>query len=241
MNNNSTAGSKILLVEDEESLATGLKYNLTEEGYAVTWVKDGRQAISASETDVYDLMILDVMLPHLDGFEVASRIRIDNPKIPILMLTARTRVEDKIKGLESGADDYLTKPFNLEELLLRLKGMLRRKMWYQNATIDKPVYTFGHNEINFDNLNCRTEHAEIRLTPREAMVMQYLIINKGKIVSRKDLLENVWGISSAIETRTVDNFIVRLRKYFEHNPSEPKYIQSIRSAGYLFDDGSAQK
>ena len=150
------------------------------------------------------------------------------------MLTARTRVEDKIEGLESGADDYITKPFNLEELLLRLRGMLKRKAWYQEAASEHPLYTFGKNEINFENLQCKNDHEEFRLTPREAMVLKYLVDHKGKIVSRKELLEDVWGISSEIETRTVDNFIVRLRKYFEKDPANPTYIKSIRSAGYQF-------
>ncbi len=226
---------KILLVEDEESLAVGLEYNLREEGYTVHWVQDGKQAIEAVQNEVFDLIILDVMLPHFDGFEVARQVRINNPQMPILMLTARTRVEDKIKGLESGADDYITKPFNLEELLLRLKGMLKRKAWYREATVDLPLYIFGKNEINFENLQCKGEHEELRLTPREAMVLKYLVDHKGKIVSRKVLLENVWGISSDIETRTVDNFIARLRKYFEKDPANPKYIKSIRSVGYQFD------
>ena len=235
MNNNTLKGSKILLVEDEESLAVGLKFNLTEEGYVVHWVTDGKQAVEIVHSEKFDLIILDIMLPYMDGFEVAGQIRLNHPKIPILMLTARTRVEDKIKGLESGADDYITKPFNLEELLLRLKGMLKRKMWYQEATTEEPLYTFGANEINFENLSCKTEREEFRLTPREAMVLKYLVDHKGKIVSRNELLENVWGISSEIETRTVDNFIVRLRKYFESDPAKPQYIQSIRSAGYLFN------
>ena len=235
MNKNTLKGSKILLVEDEESLAVGLKYNLAEEGYDVHWVTDGKQALETVHSEKFDLIILDIMLPYMDGIEVAGQIRLNHPRIPILMLTARTRVEDKIKGLESGADDYITKPFNLEELLLRLKGMLKRKMWYQDATTEEPLYTFGTNEINFENLSCKTEKEEFRLTPREAMVLKYLVDHKGKIVSRSELLENVWGISSAIETRTVDNFIVRLRKYFESDPSKPQYIQSIRSAGYLFN------
>jgi two-component system alkaline phosphatase synthesis response regulator PhoP len=234
MNKKSQNKSKILLIEDEESLAVGLRYNLSEEGYDVEWVTDGNQALEAVREKEYDLLILDVMLPYLDGFEVSKNIRLKYPKIPILMLTARTRVEDKIEGLESGADDYITKPFNLEELLLRLKGMLKRKAWYQEVISEQPLYTFGKNEINFENLQCKNEHEEFRLTPREAMVLKYLVDHKGKIVSRKELLENVWGISSEIETRTVDNFIVRLRKYFEKDAANPKYIKSIRSAGYQF-------
>ena len=138
-------------------------------------------------------------------------------------------------GLESGADDYITKPFHLKELLLRIKGMLKRKEWYKNITGQRPVYKFGENEINFANFQCRAEDREFQLTQREAMVMKYLIDNKGEIVSRNDLLENVWNLSSDIETRTVDNFIVRLRKYFEINPAQPVYIKSVRSVGYVFN------
>jgi len=230
-------GSKILLVEDEETLAIGLKYNLTEEGYAVVLAKDGREALKYFESQSFDLVILDIMLPYYDGFEVARRIREKFPQMPILMLTARTGVKDRVRGLEIGADDYLTKPFHLEELLVRVKGMLKRKMWYRELTSVQPVYCFGDNEINFENLSCRRGKHEFRLTPREAVVLRYLINHKGKIVSRKELLEKVWNISSEVETRTIDNFIMRLRKYFEPNPAKPVYIKSVRSAGYIFSDG----
>jgi two-component system, OmpR family, alkaline phosphatase synthesis response regulator PhoP len=230
-------GSKILLVEDEESLALGLEFNLEKEGYAVTRAGDGRAALNSFESKPFDLIILDIMLPHVDGFEVARRIRLVSPQMPILMLTARTRVQDRIKGLEAGADDYLTKPFHLNELLLRVKGMLKRKTWYQSATDQNPVYRFGENEIRFNDLTAQSGSQHIQLTPREAMVMKYLIEHKGKVVSRKELLENVWQIPSDVETRTVDAFIARLRKYFEPNTAQPVYIKSIRSAGYLFVEG----
>jgi two-component system alkaline phosphatase synthesis response regulator PhoP len=229
-------GNKILLVEDEESLAIGLKFNLTEEGYTVDWVIDGRQAVERYFSTDYDLVILDIMLPYLDGYQVAEQIRGKDPQIPILILTARTGALDRIKGLEIGADDYLTKPFHLMELLLRVKGMLKRKTWYQKATNEKPIYKFGDNQINFENLACRSGKSTFQLTAREAMVMRYLIENKGKIISRDELLEKVWSISSEIETRTVDNFILRLRKYFEPDPANPTLIKSIRGAGYIFDD-----
>jgi DNA-binding response OmpR family regulator len=161
------------------------------------------------------------------------------PQMPILMLTARTRIEDKIKGLALGVDDYMTKPFNLEELLLRLKGMLKRKHWYQNASDSEPIFKFADFEINFEDLTCQTSSHKLQLTHREAMVLKYLIDNKGKVISREELLENVWGISSSVETRTVDNFISRLRKYFETDPANPIYIKSIRSAGYIFNDQSS--
>lgn len=229
-------GSKILLVEDEKSLAIGLEFNLSEEGYLVTWAKHGKQALEIFSSQAFDLIILDIMLPYYDGFEVARKIREISPQIPILMLTARAGIKDRIKGLEVGGDDYLTKPFHLQELLLRVKGMLKRKMWYKSTTNNQPIYHFGDNEINFENLSCRSGEQKFQLTPLEAMVLKYLIDQKGKIISRKELLKKVWNINSEIETRTVDNFIVRLRKYFEPNPAKPIYFRSIRSAGYMFSD-----
>lgn len=227
---------KILLVEDEESLAVGLQFNLEEENYDVDHARDGREALEFYKRDKYDLIILDVMLPYVNGFEVAEQIRKTNPQLPILMLTARTRKEDKIHGLELGADDYMTKPFHLDELLLRVKGMLRRKEWYVQAVNNSPTFKFGSNNINFETLVCNCGDKEIRLTPHEAMAMQFLIERKGKPVSRKELLEKVWNITSDVETRTVDNFIVRLRKYFEEDPSNPNYIKSVRGIGYMFED-----
>ena len=238
MKDNILKGMKILLVEDEETLAVGLDYNLKEEGYVVNWAKDGRQAIEFFEADEFDLIILDIMLPYLDGFEVAQKIRNVSPQMPILMLTARTGAVDKIKGLELGADDYITKPFHLQELLLRIKGMLRRKMWYKEVTTTSPVYKFGNNMVNFETLSANNGNDEINLTQQEAMVLKYLVVNKGKIVSRKELLEKVWHTNPDIETRTVDNFIVRLRKYFEPNPAEPVYFKSVRGAGYMFKEES---
>lgn len=235
MNHNTFKPSKILLVEDEESLAVGLEFNLSEEGYEVVIAEDGRKALKYLQSQEFDLIILDIMLPYHDGFEIARRIREKSPQLPILILTARTGVIDRLQGLELGADDYLTKPFHLQELLLRVKGMLKRKMWYK-VSMDQALYQFDDNEINFENLTCRAGKREFHLTPCEAMVMKYLIENKGKVISRKELLANVWHINSDIETRTVDNFIVRLRKYFEPNPAKPIYIKSVRGVGYMFSD-----
>ncbi len=228
--------SNILLVEDEENLAHGLEYNLTEEGYKVTLAKDGREAIKYFDENEFDLIVLDIMLPYHNGFEIAKHIRDIHPQMPILMLTARTQVEDKVKGLEIGADDYLTKPFHLKELLLRIKGMLKRKKWYQKVVIENPVYKFGTNEINFENLKCKNSKSSFQLTSYEAMIIRYLIDNKDRVVTRKELLENVWNMNPEVETRTVDNFIVRLRKHFEDDPSNPKFIVSVRSAGYMFNE-----
>ena len=236
MPENNYAGGRILLVEDEDSLAIGLEYNLSEEGYSVLIAADGKQALNHIDSKQFDLVILDIMLPYLDGFQVAQKIREQFPQMPILMLTARTAAKDRIRGLELGADDYLTKPFHLQELLLRIRGMLKRKRWYQSATTASPLYQFGENEVNFENLTCRAGKKDMKLTAREAMFMRYLIDNRGRVISRKEILENVWNIDSEIETRTIDNFIVRLRKFFEPNPSQPLYIKSIRGIGYMFED-----
>ena len=226
----------ILIVEDEESLAIGLEFNLHQEGYETTRAADGKQALNLIQKTIFDLIILDVMLPFFDGFEIAERVRIQHPQMPILMLTARTSAKDRIKGLESGADDYLPKPFHLQELLLRVKGMLKRKQWYQDISIEEPTIQFGDNEINFENLQARHGKKTFTLTAHEAMIMKYLIHHQNKAVSRKDLLENVWNMNAEVETRTIDNFIMRLRKHFEPNPSKPIYIASVRSVGYIFNN-----
>ncbi len=225
---------KILLVEDEESLAIGLEYNLSEEGYKVVRAADGKKALELFRRQQFELIILDIMLPYVSGFEVAAVIREKSPQIPILILTARAGVQDRVHGLEIGADDYLTKPFHLDELLARIKGMLKRKRWYQKLTDLQPEYHFGENVVNFTNLKCRSEKQEFQLTAREAMLLRYLIEHEDKIISREELLKNVWNLSPEVETRTVDNFVMRLRKYFEPNPGKPVYIRSKRSAGYMF-------
>lgn len=227
-------GSRILLVEDEESLAIGLEYNLVEEGYVVVRAADGRQALAEFARQSFDLAILDVMLPFIDGFEVARRIRQTAAQLPILMLTARKTIKDRLEGLQTGADDYMTKPFHIEELLLRVKGMLRRKTWYGEDALVGQLYRFGHNEINFDSLVCNSGGATIQITPHEAMVLRYLIAHRDNVVTRKELLEKVWLMHGEMETRTIDNFIMRLRKYFETDPARPVFIISIRGAGYMF-------
>jgi len=236
MENANFSGNKILLVEDEETLAIGLEFNLQAEGYAVVRAADGREGLDFFEQQHFDLIILDIMLPFYDGFTIARKIREKSPQMPILMLTARSAPADRVQGLEVGADDYLTKPFHLPELLLRVKGMFRRKQWYAETTHQQPVYRFGENQINFADLTALVGKRSFQLTAHEAMLLKYFIERKDEIISRRELLENVWQISSEVETRTVDNFIVRLRKYFEPNPAKPIHFISVRSAGYLFSE-----
>ena len=226
----------ILLVEDEETLARGLEFNLSSEGYSVTLASDGKEALELVQSKAYDLVVLDIMLPYVDGFDIARHIRTNDEQVPILFLTARGGIKDRLKGLGLGADDYMTKPFHLEELLLKIKGMLLRKSWYRESSEIKPVYRFGNNEINFESLICKNKEQDFQLTLHEAMLLKYLIEHKGIIVSRKELLDNVWNISTEVETRTVDNFIVRLRKYIEADADNPVYIKSVRGVGYIFDD-----
>ena len=233
-----TGKSRILLVEDEETLAIGLEYNLKAEGYFVEVAKDGREAVNFFEKGEFDLIVLDLMLPYLSGFEVAKKVRESSPQIPILILTAKTGVKDKVKGFELGADDYMTKPFNLQELLLRIRRMLERKSWYKTVTDSSPACVFGDNAVNFSNLSYTTSKGEFKLTYMEAMLLKYLVEREGQVVGREELLENVWQMNPDIETRTVDNFIARLRKYFETNVSSPQFIKSVRGAGYIFDRGS---
>ena len=230
----------ILVVEDEDSLAQGLVFNLQEEGYTVTRAADGLQALQLFDEREFDLVILDIMLPYHDGFEIAETVREKQPQLPILMLTARTSTGDRIHGLETGADDYMTKPFHLKELLLRVKGMLKRKEWYKDLSVSQPVIRFGDNEVDFSNLTAVAGENSIQLTQHEAMVLRYLVEHEGKVVSRSELLKKVWHTNPDIETRTVDIFIMRLRKYFEPIPSKPVFFKSIRSAGYMFQQKEKQ-
>ncbi len=229
------ANNRILLVEDESSLAIGLEFNLKEEGYDVKWVDDGQKAVDAFEAGEFDLIILDIMLPYLDGFQVAEKIRVKNEQLPILMLTAKDKIKDRLQGLETGADDYLTKPFHLEELLLRVKRMLERKSWYSEKTEDIPLYSFGNNTINFNDFKCTSGSREYPLTHQEVMLLKFMIENEGKLLSRKEILEKVWHISSKTETRTIDNFIVRFRKYFNSDGKKHEYFKTIRGVGYIFN------
>ena len=235
MDNN---GKKIVVVEDEAHLAKGLQFNLEREGYRVTLVDNGQSALDLLGKEEFDLMILDIMLPKVSGLEVARRIRKTNMRFPILMLSAKSTDEDRELGLQAGADDYLTKPFHLPELLLRVKGILRRWEWYKEPVHDQEVFQFGDMWINFASGKAKGCSGEFYLTAKEALLMKLLAKNKGNIVTREELLEKVWGYDPQTETRTVDNFIARLRKYFEKKPQSPKHIITHREKGYEFKSDS---
>ena len=223
----------ILLVEDEMHLARGICFNLEQEGYRISHVGSGEDALKRMEYERFALIILDIMLPGMDGFEVCESIRAMDSRVPILILTARSDEGDRITGLEKGADDYLTKPFSLSEFLLRVRGMLRRSSWYRPEPVEEG-YRFGDNEVYLLSYRAKTAQGEIDLTDLEVRMLALFFQKEGEALQRKALLERVWGYSSEAETRTLDNFIVRLRKYFEPDPANPVYFQTVRGIGYRF-------
>jgi DNA-binding response OmpR family regulator len=230
--------SRVLIVEDEQHIASGLKFNLEAEGHAATVIEDGTQALATllKEPAVYDVVILDVMLPGKDGFAVAAELRAAGQYVPILMLTARGRPEDVLHGFESGADDYLPKPFELSILLARLKGLLRRRRWHREEVADpvSDTFAFAGRTIDFDAMEVTARGKAYQLTLMECGLLRYLVKNSGTAVSRKAILENVWDLHESTDTRAIDNFIVRLRRYIEDNPSDPKFLLTVRGVGYKF-------
>lgn len=226
---------RILLVEDEAHLAKGLTFNLEQEGYSVLVAEDGQVALDQLGVKEFDLIILDLMLPKVGGMEVARRIRATNIRFPILMLSAKSSDEEREAGLEAGADDYLSKPFHLPELLLRVKGILRRWEWYKEPVKDEKIFKFGNMWIDFATGKACGREGEFYLTTKEAHIMNLLVKQNGNVVPREDLLEKVWGYDPQMETRTVDNFISRLRKHFEKKPQKPKHIITVREKGYRFN------
>jgi DNA-binding response OmpR family regulator len=228
--------SRILVVEDESHLAEGLRYNLEAEGYQVAVTETGEAALSALAENPFDVVVLDVMLPGKDGFSVMSELRAKGQFIPTLMLTARSHPEDILKGFAAGADDYITKPFDLNILIARIRGLLRRREWL-TASLNPPRrnrFTFGDKSVDFDALELRVRDQAFPLTLMEANVLRYLIEHEGKPVSRKAMLENVWGLHEDTDTRAIDNFIVRLRRYIEDDPARPKHLLTVRGVGYRF-------
>lgn len=227
----------ILLVEDEENLQEALKLNLELEDYEVTSAYDGLEALKAIEQEYFDLMILDVMLPELDGISVCERIRLQNNDIPILILSAKNSSADRVLGLKKGADDYLTKPFNLEELLLRVSKLLVKSERLSTRTSVDQIYQFGKNQVDFKALECITKDGEkIMLTNKEIMLLKLLIESKNEVVTREKILQAVWGYSVYPNTRTIDNFILNFRKYFEEDSRNPKYFHSVRGVGYKYTE-----
>jgi DNA-binding response OmpR family regulator len=245
--------STVLIVEDEKHLADGLRFNLEAEGYAVETAPDGEAALSLlkARPGRFDVVVLDVMLPGKDGFTVASELRESGEFVPVLMLTARGRPEDVLRGFESGADDYLPKPFELAVLIARINGLLRRREWLQNdragAAAGAPPpppspppaaggeqFSFAGKKIDFGALELQTGERTMRLTLMEAELLRHLIRHEGRAVSRKSLLEEVWGLREDTDTRAIDNFVARLRKYIEDEPSRPRHLLTVRGLGYRF-------
>jgi DNA-binding response OmpR family regulator len=237
--------SRVLIVEDEQHLANGLRFNLEAEGYQVSVVDTGEAAIEAltAVPNAFDVVVLDVMLPGKDGFEVISEARHAGQFVPTLMLTARSRPEDVLKGFAAGADDYLAKPFDLSILIARIRGLLRRGEWLSaprpapTAPVPAPspdVFRFGDKSVDFNFLELRVREQVFQLTLMEANVLRYLIEHAGEPVSRKKLLEDVWGLHEDTDTRAIDNFIVRLRRYIEDDPTRPRHVLTVRGVGYRF-------
>jgi DNA-binding response OmpR family regulator len=237
----------ILVVEDEEHLAIGIKYNLEAEGFDVTVAGDGQAALAAvspgdgNRTTAVDLVVLDLMLPGMSGYDVCEAIRREGSDVPVVMLTARTLVEDRIRGFDAGTDVYLQKPFDLDELMSIVRNLLARRSRAGRATGEaggaaRPpaVYRFGNAEVNFDTWEARSGNRPIRLTNLEMKLLRYLVEHEGTVTSRSDLLRRVWGMARAPATRTVDTFMLNLRKYFEADPSRPVHFLSVRGMGYRF-------
>ena len=232
-------GKQILIIEDDAHIAEGLRLNLTMKGYTVHIAPDGLSGLRQWQELGPDLIVLDIMLPGIDGMSVLRRIRLEDERLPILILSARAQIDDRLEGLAYGVDDYLSKPFHLDEFLLRIDRLLLRSQWSQGrpATAMVPtVYTFGGNRIDFETATayCHDNHT-VHLTEQEIKLLKLFIASRGKPLARNKLLEIGWGDTGRTTTRTLDNFIVRIRKYFEKNPKKPEYFKSLRSLGYLFD------
>ena len=227
----------ILLIEDEENLQDALRLNFEMEGYEVTSAYDGAEALKTIHNEYFDLIVLDIMLPEIDGITVCENIRLFNSEIPILILSAKNSSSDRVIGLQKGADDYLTKPFDLTELLLRVKNLINKSKLISSKEPITALFNFGKNNINFKALECKTKGGEtVALTKKEAMLLKLLIENRNEVVTREKILQAVWGYNVYPTTRTVDNFILSFRKYFEEDSRNPKYFHSIRGIGYKFTD-----
>jgi DNA-binding response OmpR family regulator len=225
---------RILLVEDELNLARPLQFNLEQEGYDVQTTPSGKKALQMHADQPFNLIVLDLMIEEMDGFEVARQLRQSDQRLPIIMLTARSAIEDRIHGLEMGADDYMIKPFHLRELLLRVERMLERATWYAVDTPSLNTLAIGEYSVDLEKLNAAGPRGPLQLTALEASLLETLTSYPNHVFTRGELLEKVWGYHSEVETRTVDNFIVRLRKYFEEEPDQPRHFVSLRGKGYMY-------
>ncbi len=232
MNESLTQAARILVVDDEAHLADGIRENLEAEGYATEVAYDGQQGLDAVLDGDFDLLVLDVMMPKMDGVELCARLRAEGRQTPVLFLTVKNAPEDRVRGFEAGGDDYLGKPFHLKELLLRVEAILRRSRWYDTTSA---ALAFGGNSVDFRTWQARawdgTEHA---LTHKEAMILKALSEREGVVVTREEVLDRVWGYEVFPSTRTIDNFIVRLRRRFERNPELPAHFHTVRGVGYRF-------
>ncbi len=231
---------RILLADDEENLLEAVKMNLELEGYEVVTARNGNEAWQKFKEQRFNLAILDVMMPEMNGLDVCEKIRLEDMDTPILFLTAKDTSTDKIKGLKTGADDYLTKPFNLEELLLRVKRLLRNSIRGTKDEAELKTYHFGDNEVNFTTYEAKGVNGSVTLTKKEAMLLKLLIDRKNEPVSRQQILQYVWGYDVYPSTRTIDNFMLSFRKYFEKDQKEPRYFHSVRGVGYKFTDDNHQ-
>jgi two-component system alkaline phosphatase synthesis response regulator PhoP len=228
--------SRILLVEDESHFLEAITLNLEMEGYEVIQAVDGKQGYKYFKSAKFDLIILDLMLPHIDGITLCKNIRLENTHVPIMMLTAKGSNQEKVEGLKSGADDYITKPFNLEEFLLRVQSLLRRSSVGTVKNIVPDIITIGSKTINFLTYEVHGVDSEtFVLSKKEVQLLKLLVDRENEVVSRDTILEEIWGYEVYPTARTIDNFILNLRKYFEENPKEPKHFYSIRGVGYKFN------
>jgi two-component system, OmpR family, alkaline phosphatase synthesis response regulator PhoP len=224
---------RILLVEDEEHIRETVKLNLSLEGYEVVATGNGRKALEYIEGQHFDLLLLDVMLPEVNGLDITEQVRLSNLEVPILLLTAKDMAQDRVMGLKKGADDYLTKPFNLEELLLRVNNLLKRSRRAVGDTVE--WFAFGDNKVNFNTFEAVNYKGEqILLTKKESMLLKLLTDRKNEVVSRHQILQSVWGYDIFPSTRTIDNFVLAFRKYFEPDPKAPRFFHSMRGVGYKF-------
>lgn len=230
---------RVLVVEDELNLARGIRENLEAEGHAVDVAADGRTALAKIRAEEYGLVILDVMLPDVDGFTVCEIVRREGRDTPVLFLTARTAPEDRVRGLEAGGDDYLPKPFHLKELLLRVAAIMRRRVRYDAVTAREPVVRFGDNEIDFHSLRGRSwDGADQALTQKEALILKLLVERADEVVRRDEIVDRVWGDEVRPATRAIDAFIERLRSRFEPDPGQPRHFHTVHGVGYRFTAGT---